>query len=126
MKKFITMLLGLLLIYNVAITEDFLDEYVSDEEQYVYIEDDDYGEITYDPQIIIYADKDTYHQGDIVILYAHLIDFFIFPQYTIYWQYSEDLENWITIEGEHGLSYSYIISPANYKYYWRVLVKVGE
>ena len=49
MKKFITMLLGLLLVYNVAITEDFLDEYVSDEEQYAYIEDDDYGEITYDP-----------------------------------------------------------------------------
>ena len=101
-------------------------EFISEEEQYEIIEDDDYGQIDLEPQIVIYADKDCYHIGETVTLRANLINFFLVPIYTIYWQYSLDEQEWTNIEGAHDTMYQYVITKDNYQYYWRVLVKVGE
>ena len=59
---------------------------------------------------------------DEITLIAILMDF---PnEHTIYWEYSHDCEEWIRVEGEHESTYTFILTPDNMNYWWRVCVVI--
>lgn len=59
---------------------------------------------------------------DEITLTAILID--MPDNHFIEWQYSEDCEHWIIIDGEHEQTYLFIITPENAHYWWRVRVTI--
>ena len=90
----------------------------------IEIEDDDYGYVSVDPRIFIQMDPEYVSMYDELTLIAILMDFP--PEHTIYWEYSIDKQNWIIIENEHENTYTFIVTPENVDYWWRVCVKVED
>jgi hypothetical protein len=43
--------------------------------------------------------------------------------YTLQWQYSTDLENWIDVPGAHDITYTYTLDETTTNYTWRVVAK---
>ena len=46
--------------------------------------------------------------------------------YTVQWQYSLDGGDWIDVEGATGMTMDMEITLDNYKYFWRVVVRVVD
>ena len=44
-------------------------------------------------------------------------------EYTIQWQYSADLENWIDVPGANGLTYTFLADGETVTYAWRVVAE---
>ena len=112
---FVLCFIGSAMIENVATPTDLVE-----------IEDEDWGtiEIQFERRVFISTDKEPKYLGDEMILVATLIDFQPEDRYMIYWQYSEDGENWIDIENEHQQTITIIMNTVNCHYWWRVLIKL--
>lgn len=94
--------------------------------EYVEFEDNDFGRIDPElltPQVFITMSPEyDIQMYDEITLTAVLIDM---PEnHYIEWQYSEDCEHWIIIDGEHEQTYLFIITPENMHYWWRVCVTI--
>lgn len=46
--------------------------------------------------------------------------------YELIWQWSEDNENWNTVEGENGKQLDLLVTEENYLYYWRIKARLAE
>ena len=46
--------------------------------------------------------------------------------YELVWQWSEDNENWNTVEGENGKQLDLLVTEENYLYYWRIKARLAE
>ena len=44
-------------------------------------------------------------------------------EYTLQWQYSTDLENWVDIPGAHEITYTYILDEITTNYSWRCIAR---
>jgi hypothetical protein len=93
------------------------------EDEYVEIADDDFGHIEgIEPRVFIIIEPKQVAMYDEVTFRAILMDF---PDdYTIYWEYSTNQEDWSRVEGEHEITYTFVITPDNYDLWWRVCVEV--
>ena len=58
--------------------------------------------------------------GAQITLTAHLTGF-EGKEYTLQWQYSDDLQNWKDIPGENGETYTYSLNEETTRYQWRVV-----
>jgi len=102
MKKLIALLIALICLFGSAVSEspatptDLIEDYIE-------IEDDDWGKISieFERRVYISIDKEPQFAGDTMILTATLVDFQPEDRYRIYWQYSIDQVTWFDIEGEH-------------------------
>ena len=43
--------------------------------------------------------------------------------YTLQWQYSTDLENWVDVPGAHDITYTYTLDETTTHYTWRVVAQ---
>lgn len=62
------------------------------------------------------------YEGTEITLTAKLIGF-EGKEYTLQWQYSTDLENWIDEPGANGIDFTYIMNETTATYTWRVIAK---
>ena len=60
-------------------------------------------------------------KGTKITLTAH-VEGFEGQEYTLQWQWSEDLVNWNDIDGENGETFTYVLDEETTKYHWRVAV----
>ena len=127
MKKFIALLLALIYLFGGAIGDSPATS--TDIDDYIEIDDDDFGHI--DPELLerrvflTWLTEPKYYYEEVTLI-AILMDFLPTDTYTFTWEYSEDYENWIKIEGEHEQMYTFIIDEINVHYYWRVKVTWEE
>lgn len=127
MRKFIALVIAfLILCCGSAMSEDAAT--LTDIEELVEIEDDDWGEIDieFERQVFLTIGKDPQYLGDEMILIATLVNFKPEDNYEIFWQYSTDEILWIPIDGEHEQTLTVIIDENNYDYWWRVSIKMEE
>ena len=123
MKKIIALILIFMCICGCAIGEEPATP--TDLEDYIEIEDDDFGYI--EPELLerkvflTWLTEPSYYYEEVTLI-AVLMDFLPTDTYTFAWEYSEDCENWIEIEGEHEQMYTFILDETNVHYYWRVKV----
>ena len=95
----------------------------------VEFEEDDWGEVTiaFKREVYISFLREPKYLGDTVTLVASLVNFRENDHYTIFWQYSEDGQNWISIDGEDERTYTFILDAINCHYVYRVLIELeGE
>lgn len=118
--------MALILVFVLCFIGSAMSESVATPTDLVEIEDEDWGtiEIQFERRVFISTDKEPKYLGDEMILVATLIDFQPEDRYMIYWQYSEDGENWIDIENEHQQTITIIMNTVNCHYWWRVLIKL--
>ena len=118
--------IALILVFVLCFIGSAMSESVATPTDLVEIEDDDWGtiEIQFERRVFISTDKEPKYLGDEMILVATLIDFQPEDRYMIYWQYSEDGENWIDIENEHQQTITIIMNTVNCHYWWRVSIKL--
>lgn len=116
----------LILVFVLCFIGSAMSESVATPTDLVEIEDDDWGtiEIPFERRVFISTDKEPQYLGDEMILVAILVDFQPEDRYMIYWQYSEDDENWIDIENEHQQTITIIMNAVNCHYWWRVVVQI--
>ena len=124
MKKIIAILLAFIMAFGCCFAEPIATPTDLEESiEYVEIADDDFGHIeNITPRVFIEMSPDHVSMYDEVTLTAILMDFP--PEYTIFWQYSMDQEEWFIIENEHGYQYIFVLTPENYQYWWRVCVQI--
>lgn len=137
LKRIAAFLLALLLIFNPmcmrpayaadmpATPTDIYEEII--EEQFYEFEDDDWGKIDpdmFERKVYIEMAEQSYSYGDEVTLIAILVDFKPEDNPTFEWQHSFDCENWEIIENEHGQRLSFVLTPDNAGWYYRVLVTI--
>ena len=105
--------------------EDDSSEVTSD---LIEFEEDDWGEVTiaFKREVYISFLREPKYIGDTVTLVASLINFKDDDHYTISWQYSEDGQEWISIEGEDERTYTFILDKVNCHYLYRVLIIIQE
>lgn len=95
----------------------------------VEFEEDDWGEVTiaFKREVYISFLREPKYLGDTVTLVASLVNFKDNDHYTIFWQYSEDGQNWNSIDGEDERTYTFILDAINCHYVYRVLIELeGE
>ena len=120
--------IALILVFVLCFIGSAISESVATPTDLIEIEDEDWGtiEIQFERRVFISTDKEPQYLGDEMILVATLIDFQPEDRYMIYWQYSEDGENWIDIENEHQQTITIIMDTINCHYWWRVVVTLEE
>lgn len=120
MKKLIALLLALTCLFGSAVSES-----PATPTDLVEFDDDDFGSINSEllerKVFLRWVTEPKYYREEATLI-AVLMDFLPTDTYTFIWEYSEDSENWIEIEGEHEQTYTFIIDETNYHYYWRVKV----
>ena len=118
--------IALILVFVLCFIGSAMSENVATPTDLIEIEDDDWGiiEFQFERRVFISTDKEPKYLGDEMILVATLIDFQPEDRYMIYWQYSEDGENWIDIENEHQQTITIIMNTVNCHYWWRVSIKL--
>lgn len=126
MKRLIAFLLALFIVItpigifaqDPATPTDLINEI-----EYTEIADDDFGYIeNLEPQVFLRMEPNQVAMYDEITLIAVLINF---PEnYFIEWQYSIDQEEWLIIEDEHELTYTFIVTPENYNLWYRVCVTI--
>lgn len=130
MKRILLILLCFLLVVGTAFSESpATPTDLIEEEDYVEIDDDDWGEVTikFERQVYIDVDpKDNVTAGDTVTFTAVLVNFKSSDVFTFQWQYTSDTTNWISINGATEQTYSFIVDKENYMYWWRVMVTLLE
>jgi len=123
MKKLVALLLALVCLFGSAISESAATP--TDLEDWIELEDDDFGSI--DSELLerrvflTWLTEPSYYYEEVTLI-AVLMDFLPTDTYTFTWEYSEDGENWLEIDGEHEQTYTFIIDEINCHYYWRVKV----
>ena len=124
MKKLIALLLALTCLFGSAVSES-----PATPTDLIEIEDDDFGSIDSEllerKVFLNWLTEPKYYHEEVTLI-AVLMDFLPTDTYTFTWEYSEDSENWIEIEGEHEQTYTFIIDEINCHYYWRVKVTWEE
>lgn len=120
MKKFISLILVFMCICGIAYAQQPATP--TD-----LTEIDDWGEINieFERQIFLSVKKIAGYFGDTVILQLTLINFDDVT-YTLYWQYSSDLEEWNNYLDEHDLTLEFVVTRENCHYWWRALAIVEE
>jgi len=121
-KKILAALLAFVMIFCFAFAEQpATPTDLASEPEIIEIADDDFGHIEYaTPKVFLEMSPEIVHMGDEITLTAILMDF---PEdVTIYWEYSNNCVDWFVIEGEHENLYTFILTPDNLGYYWRVRV----
>jgi len=126
-KRIIAFILALIMAFGnigIGFAQEATPTDLDTSMEIVEIEDDDYGYVSVDPRVFIQMDPEYVSMYDELTLIAILMDFP--PEHTIYWEYSIDEQNWIVIENEHENTYTFIVTPENVNYWWRVCVKVED
>ena len=131
-KRIAAFLLALLLIFNPMCMRP---AYAADNpatptdlyEEYIKFDDDDFGYI--DPNIIerkVFLDflQRPEKYGDEVTIIAILMDFQPEDNITFEWQYSSDCEKWEIFENENEQTLTFILTPENINWYYRVVVYI--
>ena len=119
MRRIFALLLALLLVFGISGAED-----AATPTDLYEIEDWGEIEIEFERSVYLTVEKEPEYFGDEMRLLATLVDFQPDDQYTIYWQYSLDEVEWITLEDENWFTFTIIIDENNYNYWWRVVVKL--
>ena len=119
MRRIFALFLALLLVFGVSGAED-----AATPTDLYEIEDWGEIEIEFERSVYLTVEKEPEYFGDEMRLLATLVDFRPDDQYTIYWQYSLDEVEWITLEDENWFTFTIIIDENNYNYWWRVVVKL--
>lgn len=93
------------------------------EDEIIEIADDDFGYIEgIEPRLFLRITPESVAMYDEVTFIAILMDF---PEnYTIYWEYSKDQIEWTRVDGEHEITYTFVVTPDNYDLWWRVCVMI--
>ena len=96
-------------------------------EEYIEFEDNDFGYI--DPNTIerkVFLDflQRPKKYGDEVIIIAILMDFQPEDNPIFEWQYSLDCEKWEIFENENKQTLTFVLTPENIHWYYRVIVKI--
>jgi hypothetical protein len=126
MKKLIAYLLLVIFLFGCAVSESPATP--TDLEEYVEIDDDDWGsiDIKFERKVYITIDKEPGFFGDTMIMTAVLVNFDINDKVTFQWQYAARMPEWLIIDGATEQTYTLEINQTNYLYWWRVMVTVEE
>lgn len=119
MKKFISLLLILFLIFNAE---------SSAMAEYMEFDDDDWGyiDITFERQVYITMEEEPQYYGDTVTFIAVLMNFKQEDKVTFQWQYAIKPQEWISIEGANEQTYTFILDKDNVTYWYRVIVELED
>lgn len=129
MKRVLLILLCFLFVAGAAFGEAPATPTDLVENEYVKIDDDDWGEVTIKFERQVYIDVDPKRgvvEGDLVTFTAILVNFQTDDVFTFQWQYTSDTSNWVSIDGATEQTYSFIVDKENYQYWWRVMVTLLE
>ena len=123
MKRSLAIILFFICLFSIAYSE--LSATPTD---LIELDDDDWGEITivFERKVYLTIDKEPKYIGDIMVLTAVLVNFKEDDKYTIYWQHSTDMENWITLNGENEQTLIITITQENCRSWWRVCIQLEE
>lgn len=126
MKKFISLLLILFLIFSYSNAE--LGATETDLVEYMEFDDDDWGyiDITFERQVYITMEGEPQYYGDTVIFIAVLMNFKQEDKVTFQWQYAIEPQEWISIEGANEQTYTFILDKDNVTYWYRVIVELED
>lgn len=129
MKRVIAVLLILICCFGFAIGEPATPTDMESIEDYVEIDDDDFGSI--DKELIErrvfleWLTQPTYYDEEVTLV-AILVDFLPTDKYTFVWEYSTDGNTWRIINCESKQTYTFVLNDTNKDQYWRVKVVLQE
>jgi len=126
MKKLIAFLLAFICLYSCAIGDSPATQTDLNEE-YIIIDDDDWGSIDFEfkRKVYINLNNDPQQFGDEVELIAVLVDFQPEDKVSFNWHYTNQQNtDWIFIEDATKQIYTFILNRTNINNWYRVIVNL--